>query len=64
MKHAVDALLVEEASVFQLRFSCEHCAHFVQSNAGCAEGYPNEEHRTNPLQVGGTVTFCKLFELS
>jgi hypothetical protein len=64
MKHVVDAELVAEAERFQLRFGCEHCVHFDEPSGKCAEGYPNDEHRAVRLKVGGTLCFCKLFELS
>lgn len=60
----VDAQLIDEVRRFELRFSCESCAHFDPERALCANGYPNEQHRTLDLTTARTIVFCKEYELS
>lgn len=62
MRTLVDERLKREAQVFRLQFSCEHCVHFDDRASCCAEGYPNEEHRSPRLEERTDVLFCKLFE--
>ena len=64
MRTPVDLRLLEEAQRFQLRFSCESCAHYEPSAGGCANGYPNHDHRARELNAGEWLIFCKEFELS
>jgi len=63
MKTLVDALLRTEAERYQLRFTCEDCAHFVPEARACAHGYPNEAHRGIRLEQAAHLEFCKEFEL-
>jgi hypothetical protein len=64
VKTAVDGRLRVEVVVFELRYACEHCAHFDPASEKCSQGYPNEEHRQTPLESAASVTFCKSFELA
>lgn len=52
---------------FNLKFTCEDCAHFDMKTGQCILGYPNTEHRlayyTNPTETGWVVP-CKDFELT
>lgn len=64
MKTAVDARLRAEAVAFELRYACEHCAHFDPASASCSQGFPNEEHRQRSLESTASLTFCKSFELA
>jgi hypothetical protein len=59
----VDDKLRLEAARFELRFTCEHCAHFVPERSACAHGYPTEAHRALDLAVLDGFEFCKEFEL-
>jgi hypothetical protein len=63
MRTRVDALFRSEAERFQLRFTCEHCAHFEPERRACAHGYPNEPHRGIQLEQVTDLEFCKEFEL-
>jgi hypothetical protein len=55
--------LREEAARYRLRFTCEHCAHFVAERAACAHGYPAAAHHALDLAVLDVFEFCKEFEL-
>ena len=63
MRTRVDALFRSEVERFQLRFTCEDCAHFEAERRACAHGYPNETHRSAPLEQLDELEFCKEFEL-
>lgn len=58
----VDESLVAEAKRYRLLYTCESCAMFNPETGKCSLEYPNHEHRTAPLQVGGQLVFCKEFE--
>jgi hypothetical protein len=64
MKTAVDRRLRVEVVEFELRYACEHCAHFDPASEACSQGFPNEDHRQAPLDSAATLTFCKSFELA
>ncbi len=64
MKHRVDERLLDEVERFRLRYSCEACVHFEVAGGRCGEGFPNQEHRQRPLQLGAGLYFCKAFELA
>lgn len=64
MRQAADRRFLFEAKAFELRFTCEHCVHFVESTRACGEGFPNGDHLAKPLQVGSEIVFCKSFELA
>lgn len=64
MKTAVDGRLRLEATEFELRYACEHCAHFDPLSEACSQGFPNEEHRHRSLELSASLTFCKSFELT
>lgn len=64
MRHTADERFLTEARVYQLRFTCEHCVHFVEATRGCGEGFPNADHLEKPLVVGSEMVFCKSFELA
>jgi hypothetical protein len=51
--------LREQIERFQLRFTCDDCAHFDRDGEACAHGYPTEEHR----RPRAMVVFCKEFAL-
>lgn len=63
MKTAIDERLRREAAAYALRFTCEHCAHFVEEERACAHGYPSAPHRSLDLARLTTLEFCKEFEL-
>jgi hypothetical protein len=60
----VDDRLREEAGRFELRFTCETCAHFDPITENCASGYPNDAHRRVRLASVSTLSFCKEYELA
>lgn len=64
MIHVVDARLSLEIERCALAFTCERCAQFDPSNGRCSAGYPNEDHREKPIEVGARLVFCKEFELA
>lgn len=59
----VTAELVRQARRYALRYGCESCAHYEPESQVCTGGYPNAAHRERDLDEGGTLLFCKLFEL-
>jgi hypothetical protein len=63
MKTPVDDTLRAEAAEFRLRFTCEHCVHFVPERAACAHGYPAAAHHALDLAARSELEFCKEFEL-
>lgn len=63
MRTPVDAQLREEAERFQLRFTCEHCAHFAAERRACANEYPTAAHLEVDLTRAASLEFCKEFEL-
>jgi hypothetical protein len=63
VKTMVDRRLRTEVTVFELRYACEHCAHFDSPSGECSQGYPNDEHREGLLDSAASLTFCKSFEL-
>lgn len=64
MKTRVDDRLRSEAERFELRFGCEHCAHFDAPARACANGYPAAPHHGVELKVRRELEFCKEFELA
>jgi hypothetical protein len=63
VKTEVDAKLRDEAARYRLRFTCEHCAHFVPERIACAHGYPVRAHHALDLAELRSLEFCKEFEL-
>ena len=63
MLTVVDARLRREVERFDLRYTCESCAHFDETTRGCAEGYPNGPH-LRETSSAETLEFCKSFELA
>lgn len=59
-----DEVLIEEAARYELRFTCESCAHFESTRGNCSLEYPNDMHRSRALSAGDAVIFCKAFELA
>ncbi|MGZ3416603.1 MAG: hypothetical protein ACXVEF_24950 [Polyangiales bacterium] len=59
MKTRVTLQLLEEARRWELRFTCDECAHFQGDR--CAHGWPEGE-RSRTLREGETIAFCKEFE--
>jgi len=49
-----------EIAAYDLRYTCDDCAHFDAGRVACAHGYPTEPHRRGPDKE---VIFCKEFEL-
>jgi hypothetical protein len=60
----VDERLKQEARRFELRFTCEACAHYAPERGACGNGYPTLEHRAVELSSARAIVFCKEFELS
>jgi hypothetical protein len=67
---------VAQRARFGLRFTCEHCTYFDETEQRCTHGYPNAEHREAryrgdtdrgagdpPARAEATLLFCKEFEL-
>jgi hypothetical protein len=75
VNHVLDARVAAQIRAFDLRFTCDACAHAVPCEGGreaCSLGYPNDAHlRTDEVDralqdPGGNrvhLTFCKEFEL-
>ena len=64
MKSVVDPSFRGEAERFNLRFSCEDCAHYDERSEACSNGYPNAAHRAPVLETARELEFCKQFELA
>lgn len=60
----VDPRLKAEARAFDLRFTCEYCAHFGPDDARCGNGFPTGPHRDIDLAARHELEFCKGFELT
>jgi hypothetical protein len=63
VRHPIDQELVDGARTFSLRFACEDCAHFDTEGARCVHGYVERPDAKALETPGGTVAFCKEFEL-
>jgi hypothetical protein len=63
MRTRIDDLLRREARRYDLRFSCESCAHYDAPGESCANGFPVEAHRAIDLERASELFFCKEFEL-
>lgn len=63
MRTLVDLQLRDEARRFELRFTCEHCVHFVAERRACANEYPTQAHLEIDLEHSPSLEFCKEFEL-
>lgn len=59
----IDPRLREEATRFQLRFTCGDCVHFAEDRRACANGYPTDAHLDVDLERAESFEFCKEFEL-
>jgi hypothetical protein len=57
----VDERLRREAARYDLRFACDHCAHFDADAARCSLDYPAAP-RHDALR-GTEIELCKSFEL-
>jgi len=64
MKTVVDDRLLREMVTFELRYACEHCAHFDAPSGACSQGYPNDGHRQAHIDAAIDLEFCKGFELA
>ena len=62
MKLTMTEGLAREMIRFDLRFTCEDCAHFDEAHERCAHGYPTLPHRRGASTE--LVIFCKEFELT
>jgi hypothetical protein len=54
----------EQRERYQLAFTCEDCANFVEGK-GCSILFPTEPHRrayVDALADGERIYFCKMFE--
>ena len=71
----MSAELREEVARYALRFTCEHCANFIDDvkpgpndptgRGACSLLYPTKPHRDATLAAtpdGERVFFCKMFE--
>ncbi|HMJ09824.1 MAG TPA: hypothetical protein VK524_00390 [Polyangiaceae bacterium] len=63
MKSRVDAQFRTEVRVFDLRYTCESCAHYEPEGKLCGNGYPTEPHRARELLDVRELLFCKQYEL-
>jgi hypothetical protein len=63
VKSPIDPRFLNEVRRFELRFTCESCAHYDPELRTCGNGYPVEPHRERPLALLGDWVFCKEFEL-
>jgi hypothetical protein len=63
VKTRVDLLLRSQAERFELRFTCEDCAHYAPDRRACSHGYPVEPHQGVVLERVVELEFCKEFEL-
>lgn len=59
MKTRVTLRLVDEMQRYDLRWTCDDCAHF--RNDRCAHGWPHGERR-RVLREGDVIVFCKEWE--
>lgn len=64
MRHTADETFLQESRIYHLRFTCEACAHFVETTRSCAFDFPNAVHLSKPLGAGAEIVFCKSFELA
>ena len=63
MRTLIDPRLRDEAKRFELRFTCEDCAHFAADRRACANEYPTRAHLGVDLEAQESLEFCKEFEL-
>lgn len=72
MKTRVDPQLLDEATRFAFRFSCDDCAHFHAAAARCSLAYPAAPRRDalagtpvpgSSTEGGPHLELCKEFEL-
>jgi hypothetical protein len=57
----VDERLRLEVVRYDLRFACDHCAHFDSATARCSLDYPAAPRRD--ALAGTEIELCKSFEL-
>jgi hypothetical protein len=64
MRQRIDEQLVREIADYELRFTCEHCAHRIPGY-GCAHDWPSADHERAPdaHSIGKELVFCKEFDL-
>ena len=62
MRSRVDERLRCEVQALDLRFECEHCAHFCDNSRRCSHGYPTDLMNLS-LDAVDHIEFCKDFEL-
>lgn len=60
----VDSRFCNDVVRYDFKYCCEDCVHYETTNFECSLGFSSSPHRARPLQVGGTVVFCKAFELT
>jgi hypothetical protein len=64
VKSRVTLQFRQEVERFDLRFTCESCAHYEPDQQRCAHGYPTAVHRARALDDVEHWLFCKEFELA
>lgn len=64
MKIEQDARFRSERARYVLRFCCETCSGFDPERAGCAYGFPVDEHRAERYRdPEAEIVFCKDYDL-
>jgi hypothetical protein len=65
MKLPQDERFRQERARFNLRFTCEDCAHFDPERGRCTHGYPTGGHRLARYDdPSAALLFCKDFTLT
>ena len=67
MEVAYEPSFDEQRRRYRLRFTCEHCVHFIPETGACGLGFPNEMHRLGHYEEDPrppTILFCKEFDLA
>ena len=60
----VDSRFCSDVVSYNFKFCCEDCVHYDATDFECSLGFSSSPHRARALQVGGTIVFCKAFELT
>lgn len=65
MKFEVEEKFFEQARLYSLRHTCEHCAYFDERTGRCLHEYPNKVHRRRYYEASPEwIIPCKDFELA
>jgi hypothetical protein len=59
----VDLDFCQQIKRFTLKFCCDDCAHYDPAGRECSLGYHTTPHASSHATPGGSVVFCKTFEL-